>query len=734
MTQDIRLQLVVVAMSVEVNAEATEITAHSSDPDAKLTEKEFDALPMAQQKYTEALAITPGVVRTMDGKLSIKGEAENQGMLLVDSAQMIDPVTGAFSAGVPLAAVETLSVFETPYNAQYGGFSGGLTTIETKAPPSQWQYSLMDFVPGIRMKNGHFVGISSETPRAYVGGPLIKNRLSISQAFDYTIRNRPVRGQPWPVNERKQRGFNSFTGLQAILSPRHLLNAHAVVFSNREQFADITSLLPQTASSNLGAKGGFATASLTDQFNSGTLNTIFRYSRYKSNAYGQGDQDLFITPDGFHGNAFNRWGRTANQFQILPAFQLQAKNWHGTHNITIGANFVHQYSDGTSQSSPIQVLREDGSLAERIDFRASKGLHGSATEISEFVQDHWVGSDRMAIDLGIRATAQTNGRSAAFAPRVGLTYALTRDHKTVVRAGGGVFYDRVSLLAITFPQNPTRVVTRYNEAGLVTSGPEILPNAFLDFNGSQAAIRTTGNPGTSPRNLTWSMELDRELTSKAKLEFRYLQSQTSDLYVVTPWAGDAGVNRVLGLTHNGNSHYREFRAGLHYNAGRRGYLNFAYLRSQAKGSLNTLSETYAPFEQPIIRPNVNDYMASDIPNRILGSGVLQLPGKFTISPVVDVHTGFRYSNVDVLNEYVGRPNSQRFDTYFSLDLKVYRDFRIPSFAGIHTDHHFRIGIYWLNLTNHMNARDVFNNVASPYFGHFVGLQHRVTGMLIDIVK
>jgi hypothetical protein len=49
---------------------------------------------------------------------------------------MVDPVTGGFSVGVPLTSVETLNVFEAPYNSQYGGFSGGLATIETKAPPS----------------------------------------------------------------------------------------------------------------------------------------------------------------------------------------------------------------------------------------------------------------------------------------------------------------------------------------------------------------------------------------------------------------------------------------------------------------------------------------------------------------------------------------------------------------------------------------------------------------------
>ena len=94
--QDIRLELATVASSIDVQGEASEITAHSADPDVTLTERELPALPMAQQKFTEALPLIPGVVRTMNGVLNIKGEVANQGMLLVDAAQMVDPVTGAF--------------------------------------------------------------------------------------------------------------------------------------------------------------------------------------------------------------------------------------------------------------------------------------------------------------------------------------------------------------------------------------------------------------------------------------------------------------------------------------------------------------------------------------------------------------------------------------------------------------------------------------------------------------
>src|SRR5258707_1257908 len=83
-----------------------------------------------------------------------------------------------------------------------------------------------------------------------------------------------------------------------------------------------------------------------------------------------------------------------------------------------------------------------------------------------------------------------------------------------------------------------------------------------------------------------------------------------------------------------------------------------------------------------------------------------------LSPVVDMHSGFAYSNVDVLQNYVGVPNGLRFPTYFSLDVKVYRDFpiRIP-FKERPTGkvRKIRIGVYSLDVTNRQNPHDIFSN-------------------------
>jgi len=735
LVENVALELATVSSEIDVQARGPTISVQSVDPAATLSSHKLMALPMIEQKFKQALPLVPGVVQNWDQKLNIKGEVESQGMLLLDSTQMVDPVTGSWAIGIPIDAIQTLNVYKTPYDAQYGGFSGGLSTIEMKPPTNRWEYGLNDFIPGFRGRSGHIVGISSETPRAFLGGPILKDKLNFYEAFDYNLRKWPVRGLAWPNNEIKTQGFISFTAFQVILSPRHLLTTDIDVFPMRTQFADISSLVPQTASSNYRQTGVSIGVTDSYQFSSGKeLHTAVRYTRFDSNAYGQGPEDMLITPEGWGGNFFNAWTRTANQFEALPIFQLPPKTWHGSHALKIGADFTFRSYIGDSYSHPIQLLREDSSLAQRVDFQWNGSLDGTEKEVSEFIQDHWSLNDHLGLDLGARLSSQSIGRSAAFAPRAGLVYSPGQDQKTILRAGAGLFYNSVPLLAATFTQNPTQVVSFFDGTGSLLGTPIIFQNAYLGSAPGGGAIPTANIPDTSPRNFTWNLEADRELTRSVMLRLSYIQSQTRSLFVVDPLLGKPDINPVFGLANTGISYYHEFEATFRFRPSQRIDLSVSYVWSRARGDLNTLSDTFVPFEQPIIRRNFTSDLKSDIPNRLVSSGIFQLPWKLTFGPAVDVHTGFPYSDIDVLQNYVGKPNGQRFPTFFSLDIKVYREFQLPfTLVGRKKHRTFRVEFYSLNVTNHLNPRDVYNNVASPYFGQFAGFQHRVDGVVINLV-
>lgn len=734
--QDVVLHINSTVQGLEVRGDASEISTESAETSGALSDQVLNSLPLAQQKFTDALSLTPGVVRTPEGKLNFDGQTESEGILLINSTENVDPVTGSFSISVPIDMIESMSVHDVPDSAEYGGFSGGLTQIETRPPSDAWNYRVHDFLPGFRGKSGHLRGIADYTPRLVFGGPLIKGKLNFTEELTWEVRNQPVRGLPWPYNETRTRSVTSFTEFQAILSSHHLLEVNVNAFPLRRRFADIDALIPQTASSNYNQNGFSVGLSDSYQWNSGALlNTTFRYTRFISDAEGQGVADMLITPEGWGGNFFNSWSRTGNEIEVRPAFQFPAKTWHGQHELKIGEDISRRNYAGNSLSHPIELLRQDGSVAEQIAFQRAGVLRGAATEAAEFIEDHWKLDAHLALDIGGRLATQSIGRAAAFGPHVAIAYSPGQNGKTVIRAGAGIFYGHVPLLAADFTDNPERLLSFFDPSGALVGGPMLLQNAYLPSGSDAPARLAQSSPGTSPRTFNARLEVEQELRRNLSIRLSYLDSQTQHLFTVNPLIDSTASNSLLGLADNGTAHYEQVEATIHARPVERSELNVSYVWSRARGDLNTLSEFFVPFEQPVIRPNVSGVLSSDVPHRVVGWGTFPLPWKLTFSPVVDVHNGLPFSEVDVLQNYLGVPNSLRYPTFFSLDVRIYREFalRVP-FLGRSANRKLRFGLYSLDVTNHQNPHDVYNEGASPFFGRFAGFNRRLDGLVIDFLN
>ena len=715
---------IVVRQKVEVREKAPVLSPENVSAPAKVTSTQLMTLPLTEQRFKAALPLVPGVVRTPDGKINIKGVAESQGMMLVDGAETVDPVTGAFAIEVPIDAVGSVDVFKTAYQAEYGRFAGGLTSVQTKAPADQFHFELNDLTPNMRGKSGHLVGISEESPRIDVTGPLLPGKLDIFESFNYDLHKQPVRGLAWPKNEIKKEGIDSFTSLQYIISTQHLLTGNLKIFPERREFADINSLVPQSASSNYGQRG--FSAGVKDRYlfpAGGILNSFLQFTYFSSYAHGQGPLDMLVTPNGWGGNFFNTWARDGSQQEASQTFQSPRKEWRGQHEFTVGGDLVHRSFSGTNVSRPVQVLRQDGTLAEKIDFQGKSLLSAKDTEVAAFVQDHWVIQGRLALDLGLRYSGQTTGDSKAFAPRLGAVYSPGEGGKTILRGGLGVFYDRLPLLASDFTNNPTRVLTQYSALGNPLGPPLVFQNVYARTAEGVTQIIPAGHDlDSTPYNLTWNVEADREIHPHFTLRLSYLSSRTFKVFITNPLIDQNGVP-LLELSNTGATRYHEFESTLRIRARANTDVNISYVHSLSRGDLNSLADVYVPFEEPVIRPNFFASLPSNIPDRFVTWGRFNLPWKIVASPVLDIHTGFPYSALDERQNYVGPPASLRFPVFASLDLEMYKEFRIRFIPWVR-NHTLRGILRVYNVTNHQNPRDVYNNVTSPYLGHFAGFQHR----------
>lgn len=733
LARDIALQITSVEERIEVQGEATEIATQSVSATATVTEQQLADLPLQKQEFTEALSMSPSVIRTQEGKLNFNGQSESQGMLLVDSAENVDPVSGSFAIPIPVNTIQNIQVFTTPDSSVYGGFSGGLTRIDIRPPAPAWNYKFLDIVPSFRGKHDHLIGILNMTPGVEFGGPLIKDKLNFSETITYEFRKDPVHGLTWPLNETVTYSMVSFTEFQYMFSTKHVLNINFNIFPATVLYANINALVPQTASTNIRRRGSSAGISDAYQFDSGAvLTTLVRYTNFYNRERGQGFADMTISPKGWGGNYFNTFSRNGNQVEALPIVQMPVLSWLGTHQVQFGTDVLYRSFSGDSVSRPVQLLAQDGTVDETINFIGQGNVRSSDEEISGFGEDRWSFAKHMALTLGGRVTHQTTGRNAAFAPRLGLAYS-TPNGKIAVRAGAGLIYGHVPLLAADFSGYQQRMITL--NPGTPSAQTYTLQNVYQSptMPGNSSTLL---DPNSSTRTFTWNAEAETSLRPDLTLRIGYYETRTSNLFIINPiLPPSGGTSGFMALDNSGRSNFEQAQISARYRPSARNEINVSYAWSRARGDLNTISDTFLPVQIPVIRSNVFGVRPSDIPNRVLTWGFVTLPKKFVFSAVADVHTGFPYSNVDVLQNYVGVPNSLRFPVYFAMDVKFSREFSVHMpFKENRKRKKINIGVFSQDVTNRLNPHDVYNNVTAPFplFGQFAGFQRRLTGLDINL--
>ncbi len=184
-----------VTSSVVVKADQSE--AKDPAPSETVTSNTLRDAPNRNERFESALPLIPGVVRGPDGRVNLKGSRNTQSGALVNSANVTDPVTGGQAINLPIDVVSSVQVISNPYDPQYGKFTGAVATITTKTGDyDRFHVSLQNFVPRVRDRDGIIAGIGAATPRFTFTGPIVKNRVAITQSFEYRFVRTPVNSLP----------------------------------------------------------------------------------------------------------------------------------------------------------------------------------------------------------------------------------------------------------------------------------------------------------------------------------------------------------------------------------------------------------------------------------------------------------------------------------------------------------------------------------------------------------
>lgn len=684
--------------SVTVSADQSD-AVHTAPSDT-VSDKTLRTAPNLNERFESSLPLVPGVVRGPDGHVNLKGTRDTQSGSLVNSTNVTDPVTGGPAINLPIDVVASVKVVSNPYAPEYGKFTGAVSIVETKTGDYEnFHFSFQNFIPRLRDRDGTIRGIGASTPRLTFTGPLVRDKIAITQSFEYRYVETPVNSLPALQRDTKLESFDSYTQIDYTLSSKHTLNASLAFYPQKLDYLGLNTFTTQQSTPDFHQRG--YQINLQDNYTlhgSSLLTSQFSYKQFDADITAQSNDPYRVLLETTEGGFFNRQARRTSRLAWQETYRPAPWKFAGSHQFIVGLGYEHSRYDGRQEFLPVELDGISDSPIERITFTSQTVFQIDQNETSWFAGDQWAIIPRFTLNAGVRFDHDTITDSTHAAPRAGFLLALTDDGKTLLKGGVGLFYDRVPLLAATFIDLPNRTVSVLGQNG------QPITSVFYQ----NRVAETLRNP----RSSSWSLEVDRQVLKALSVRLAYEQRNTSNDFVVSPLLEATG--STLVLSNHGADSYREFQISGRYKVGQL-LFNASYVLSRAFGDLNDINQFFGNSAQPVIQPDQRGRLPFDAPNRFLFWGSIPWPWKLTIVPVYDLHTGFPYSLEDQFRAYVGPRNAERFPRFSSFDVQITRRVIVP-ILGKRVPARMGGGVF--NVFNHFNPRDVQNNLASARFGGF----------------
>ena len=704
-----------VEQSVTVESSSQSPLAESSSSETKLPVASAKYSPLRPNTVVEALPLVPGVIRTPAGRVQISGRDEEHSSLLINSVVVNDPATGGFGLSVPIDTVDLLKVMQSPYLAQYGSFTAGIVSAETRPGGEKWEYSLNDPFPDWRIRSWHLEGVRDASPRLNLGGPLIKGHLYFTEGIEYLVDNAEVRTLPHPVNETRSNAVNSFTQMDAVLDSRNAITATLHFAPHSIDYANLNYFDPQPVTPNADYQEDTGTIAHRFSIGRGLLTSIFAGTRVATNVYGQSQSAMVLSPVGNSGSYYGQQGREATRFQWIETWSPANVKWHGQHAFQIGGILAHAEDQGAVVGHDVSIVNASGQLLRTISFAGSGAFSLSDFEPALYTQDHWMVDKHLAIDAGLRYETQTLTYTSRFAPRGGLAWSPFGDSSMVIRGGLGIFYDSIPLQTYAFNNYPAQIVTTYDGNGNITDGPRPFLNLTSESPSRCPFIHQGQRNGNfAPYSVAWNIEGERIFNQYFSLRLRYLHADADNQLTLSPEISHS--RSALVLAGSGTLRTRQFEFTSRLGAEKERQFFFSYVRQFAGGDITDASTYLGDFPFPVVRSGITARTTGEIPNRFLLWGTSKLPWRMHIWPRLEYRNGFTWQPVDQFQNYISLASEAqpRYPAYFTADLRVGKDFTVAA------KHAVRISLTVRNLTDHNNPLQVHANSADPLYGSFFG--------------
>ncbi|HET7291212.1 MAG TPA: TonB-dependent receptor [Vicinamibacteria bacterium] len=499
LTLDFSLELASLAENVEVAGESPVIDVHSSATRTGLTQDLLFQLPLGRFVPT-LISATPGVNGGSTGFTTGDAERGSSGFgggelgnaLLVDGVDTRDPGDEGKWLSIGYNTLEEVQVLGPGVPAEYGAFTGAVFNAIRRSGGnrfeglfevrSTWEGLASDNVDAELLAQNPAIGDPAVTTglldlNAQFRGPIQKDELF------FLLSGQRAKLETDPSGPRASADTLDYR-LDAKLTWLPGSQDHVTVglFHNREDI-----------SGQPGVPATVATDDLTSSWHKADWNWYGHWRRvfgtrtllevkYTGWSGVVEDRPKVAQPlrydlatGGYSGGSGSTLTASRHRHQANASLSHHVDDFVGSHDVKFGVEVERGFS-----RNDLDLVGGFGyfDVAGQPYLQNSFGLDvpGHAERESVYAQDAWRAGDRLTLNLGIRfdnyrgrGDSEALYRAHGLAPRVGLAFDLSGDHRTVLKASFGRYYEAlpVSYFEAALPGREDFVFYRNTGSGLI---------------------------------------------------------------------------------------------------------------------------------------------------------------------------------------------------------------------------------------------------------------------------
>lgn len=458
------LQLGEFAEVITITGEAPVIDVKKTDAGETLTQEIISKLPTPRFP-TDMIALAAGNVAGDDG--STMGGAGRTNSYKLDGIDVSDPATGTVWVFVNQESIEQMEVLPiSGATADVGNFTGAALNMVTKSGGNEFSggiayyYFNDDFITwntDDEITRDRIVRESKNDDfTVYAGGPILKDTAWFFGNVGLRKRERLLREDVLTYEYR-----NTMWKASTILSDNMNLWGTWHYDNYLREGRDFAyNKAPEATFDQEGPNKSFALnyAWVVDEDN------LFEAKFHGWDGYfaltgnGSGPQLEDVTNNWIYGNADGDYRTDRNRYALTADFTHYHENLAGDHEFKFGAEWQRGQHETISEWDVIEIVNDVYDY--RYGYDPAYYARNRQITYTFYITDSWTVSDRLLVNAGVRYDRPTytipdqelpSGETLTgvgdihsfdnIAPRLGFTYKLTEDGKTLLRGSYGRYYE-----------------------------------------------------------------------------------------------------------------------------------------------------------------------------------------------------------------------------------------------------------------------------------------------------